>query len=373
MIKIGIDITDLKFAQTGQKTYLESIIKTINKKNSYEFQFIYFSSPFPSLKNKNIFHSLINHLLLQLWKQILLPIKLIFNRCEIVFITDYYVPLIHYKFKSVQVIHDAFFSEYPNHYNKYWLILYRIFSLPGVYKSSYIITPTEYSKKQLLKYFNLPEEKIFVISEGPKLFNNNTKEDHINKDLNNIISSNKYFLHVGVFEKRKNIPFLIKSFNEFIKNGNLSYKLIIVGKGTNRKESDDTNNILNLISELQLNNFVILTGYLTDNELECVYKNAFAYIFPSYNEGFGLPILEAFHFDVPVLVSNNSCLPEVGDNAVLYFNPFDQKDLIKCMEIITTDETLRKELILKGRNRLKLYSWEATVDNLFKIFKKTII
>jgi glycosyltransferase involved in cell wall biosynthesis len=373
MIKIGIDITDLKYAQTGQKTYLESIIKTINKKNSYEFEFIYFSSPFPNLKNKNIFYSLINHLLLQLWKQIILPIKLILNRCEIVFITDYYVPLIHYKFKSIQVIHDAFFFEYPNHYNKYWLIIYRLFSLPGVYKSTYIITPTEYSKKQLLKYFRLSQEKIFVISEGPKLFNNQINEDHLNNDLKIIISSYKYFLHVGVFEKRKNLLFLIKAFNEFIQNGNTSYKLVIVGKGTNRKESDETINILNLISDLELKDFVILTGYLSDNELEYVYKNAFAYIFPSYNEGFGLPILEAFQFDLPVLASDNSCLPEVGGNAVLYFNPFDEKELVKSLEIITTDESLRKELILKGRERLKLYSWEATVDNLFNIFNKTII
>ncbi len=372
MIKIGIDITDLKYAQTGQKTYLESIINTIIKKNSNEFQFIYLSSPFPNLRNKNIFYSILNHLLLQIWKQILLPIKLILNKCQILFTTDYYVPLFHLKFKSIQVVHDAFFAEYPNHYNRYWLIIYKFFSLPGLYKSSFLITPTEYSKKQIIKYYSIPQEKIIVISEGPKLFNTDTQEDIFNKELKSFISSHKYFLHVGVFEKRKNLLFLIKAFNKFLKNGNESYKLVIVGKGTNRVESDDSDNISKLISDLQLKDHVNLTGYLTDYELKCVYKNAFAYIFPSYNEGFGIPILEAFYFDIPVIASDNSCLPEVGGNAVLYFNPHDQIDLFNKLEIITKDDALRNDLIEKGRERLKLFSWEDTVDDLFSVFKMTI-
>lgn len=371
MSKIGIDITDLKYAQTGQKTYLESIIDIMNKKNSNEFQFVYFSSPFPNLKNKNIFYSILNHLLLQLWKQILLPIKLIQNKCEILFTTDYYVPLFHFKFKSIQVVHDAFFAEYPSHYNKYWLLIFKFFSLPGIHKSSYLITPTEYSKKQIIKYYNVPKEKIIVISEGPKLFQPQTQLDFSNKELKTFITSQKYFLHVGVFEKRKNLLFLIKAFDTFIKNGNLPYKLVIVGKGTNRIESDDSDNIYKLILELQLKYHVILTGYLSDYELKCVYKNAFAYIFPSYNEGFGIPILEAFYFDIPVLASDNSCLPEVGSNAVLYFNPFDEMDLINKMEIISQNDLLRNDLITKGRERLKLYSWEATVNNLLNVFKMT--
>ena len=155
MIKVGVDLTDLKYAETGQKTYLASISNEFKKIRDPEFKFIFFATPFQHYKSKKKFLILFNHFLLQVWKQIILPIKLYLNKCDIIFCTDYYVPIWHFNFKSVQVIHDTFFSEYPNHYNKYWLKIYRIFSLPGTYKSTYIIAPSEYSKKQIssiLKY-----------------------------------------------------------------------------------------------------------------------------------------------------------------------------------------------------------------------------
>jgi glycosyltransferase involved in cell wall biosynthesis len=371
MIRIAIDITDLKYAKTGQKTYLESITNKLKKIKCNDFYFVFFQSPFPTYSNKNFISILVNHGLFQIWKQILLPSKIIINKCDLLFCTDYFVPLFHYRYKSVQVIHDAFFAEYPRHYNKYWLYIYKLFSLPGVYKSSFIITPTEYSKSRILKYFNLETNKIIVISEGPKLFTDNNLKQ-LKNDYAFIVDKCKYFLHVGVFEKRKNLLFLIKTFNEFIKNNHANYKLIIVGKGTGRKESDDTTNILCLIKELNLHDQIILTGYLNDDELKIIYKNAFAYIFPSYNEGFGLPILEAFYFNIPILVADNSCLPEVGGDAVLTFNPYNQEDLLNKMNLISNDELLRLDLIRKGANRLNYYSWDNTIEDLLNVFKKTI-
>ena len=129
---------------------------------------------------------------------------------------------------------------------------------------------------------------------------------------------------------------------------------------------------MNLISDLQLQNDVILTGYLTEGALKLVYQNAFAYVFPSYNEGFGIPTLEAFQFDVPVLVANNSCLPEVGGDAVLTFDPYNQNDLIDSMELICTQPILRATLIEKGRERLKMFTWKNTANELVEVFKKTI-
>ncbi len=371
MIRIAIDITDLKYAKTGQKTYLESITNKFKNLKSSEFYFIFFQSPFPNFKNTKLIFTLVNHILFQIWKQILLPSKIILNKCDLLFCTDYFVPLFHYRYKSVQVIHDAFFAEYPKHYNKYWLYIYKFFSLPGVYKSSFIITPTEYSKSRILKYFELPTNKIFVISEGPKLFIKDNLEE-INNNFSFIVDNCKYFLHVGVFEKRKNLLFLIKTFSEFIKNNKSNYKLILVGKGTGRKESDDTTNILCLINELNLHDHIVLTGYLNDDDLKVIYINTFAYIFPSYNEGFGLPILEAFYFNIPILISDNSCLPEVGGDAALTFNPYDQEDLLNKMNLICNDEALRQDLIKKGANRLKYFSWDNTAEDLLKVFKKTI-
>ena len=371
MIKIGVDLTDLKFAQTGQKTYLESIAKEFKELNDDGVGFYFFASPFPNFKSKNIFLILTNHILLQCWKQIVLPIQLNLKKCDIIFCTDYYVPLLHFNFKSVQVIHDTFFFEYPNHYNKNWMLIYKAFSLPATYKSRFIIAPTNYSRNQINKKLKIKLDKIITISEGPKLFNS-TVSNQDAELIKNLIPSSPYFLHVGVLEKRKNLLFLLKSFHAFKKKRDTNYKLILVGKGTGRVESDDSKNIMNLISDLQLQNDVILTGYLTEGALKLVYQNAFAYVFPSYNEGFGIPILEAFQFDVPVLVANNSCLPEVGGDAVLTFDPYNQNDLIDSMELICTQPILRATLIEKGRERLKMFTWKNTANELVEVFKKTI-
>ena len=371
MIKIGVDLTDLKYAQTGQKTYLESIAKEFRQLDDEGYQFHFFTSPFPNFKSKNIFLILSNHIILQCWKQILLPIQLNLKKCDIIFCTDYYVPILHLNFKSVQVIHDTFFFEYPNHYNKYWMLIYKTFSLPATYKSSFIIAPTNYSRIQINKILKIPLDTIITISEGPKLFN--SENGTINAlVIERIIPKSPYFLHVGVFEKRKNLLFLLKAFHAFKRKGHTAYKLMIVGKGTGRLESDDSKNIMNLIADLQLQNEVILTGYLTEEALKLVYQKAFAYVFPSYNEGFGIPTLEAFQFDIPVLVSNNSCLPEVGGDAVLTFDPYNQNDLVEKMELISTNPNIRETLIQKGRERLKIFTWKNTVIDLLDVFKRTI-
>ncbi len=371
VIRIGVDITDLDFAKTGQKTFLESVCQEFNSLNDDKFVFCYFSSPLIKFSSRNFFLILLNHLLFQIWKQILLPFYVNRNKCDILFCTDYYVPYFHFGFKSVQVIHDAFFLEYPSHYNKYWMYIYKIFSLAAARKSTYIVTPTEYAKSKINQYTNIPNEKIIVISEGPKFFNTpniETQESPTIKKLQGV----KYILHVGVFEKRKNLLFLIKAFNLLLKNGFTDYKLVLVGTGTGRKESDDTPNIINIISDLQLSNNILLTGYVSDDDLRCIYENAFMYVFPSYNEGFGIPILEAFHFGIPVLVANNTCLPEVGGNGVVTFSPFNTLELVAKMTNLITDNNQRIQLIKNGKERLKDYSWKNTVHDLLKIFEKTL-
>jgi glycosyltransferase involved in cell wall biosynthesis len=371
VIKIGVDITDLKFAKTGQKTFLESICHEFDILNNDNYTFHYFTYPFINFESRNTLLILLNHLLYQIWKQILLPIRLNWNKCDILFCADYYVPYFHIGFKSVQVIHDAFFLEYPTHYNKYWLYIYKIFSLSAARKSTFIITPTEYAKVKINRYTKIPLDRIIVISEGPKSFNKVQQDVALTETIKKLTEF-KYILHVGVFEKRKNLLFLIKAFNLLIQSGHSDYKLVLVGKGTGRSESDDTPNILNIISDLELSKNIILTGYVSDYELAYIYKNADMYVFPSYNEGFGIPILEAFQFGLPVLVADNTCLPEVGGNGVITFNPFNTQELVKKMTTLIEDNHLRQQLIQNGQERLKLYSWEKTAHALLPIFDKTL-
>ena len=141
-IVVGVDISDLKIAATGQKTYLLELVNQFKKVNDNSIAFIFLSTPFSSYKGRNKVLLLLEHVKFQFWKQILLPIQARINKCDIIFCTDYFVPLFHWNFKSIQVFHDAFFFEYPQHYNKYWLLLYKITALKASKKSTYIIAPT---------------------------------------------------------------------------------------------------------------------------------------------------------------------------------------------------------------------------------------
>ena len=185
-----------------------------------------------------------------------------------------------------------------------------------------------------------------------------------------MIEGQKYILHVGVMEKRKNLPALINAFKQLRESGHTELKLVLVGKGNGKTFSDDTEQIKEAIQKNNLENHVILTGYLPDEEVGIIYRHAFMYVFPSINEGFGIPIMEAFTFNLPVLVADNTCLPEVGGDAVITFDPFNEQDICTKMKQVLDDEQLRIKLIEKGQQRLQQFTWEKAAEKLMVVFKQ---
>ena len=117
---------------------------------------------------------------------------------------------------------------------------------------------------------------------------------------------------------------------------------------------------------------VVFTGYLSDGETATLYKHAALYVFPSVNEGFGIPILEAFAHKVPVLASNNSCLPEVASNAAICFDPYNTNALSKLIAQTLNDPALIQSLQQKGTERLTHFCWRKTLDTLEAVFEHSI-
>src|SRR3546814_7336943 len=107
-----------------------------------------------------------------LWKQMILPIKALARCCDIVFCTDYFAPWINLNYKTITVFHDAFFWEYPEHYNKYWLLTFKTLGVWAAKNSAHIITPTQYAKQRILNYLSVPDYRIIPIPEAPKTLNN---------------------------------------------------------------------------------------------------------------------------------------------------------------------------------------------------------
>jgi glycosyltransferase involved in cell wall biosynthesis len=365
-IIIGIDIRDLKISKTGARTYLEELYKEFKKEDG-DFLFVFIDTPFPVYTGKNKVLKLAEQFRFLFWKQCTLPLIACFKKCDIVFCTDYFVPYFHPGFITIPVFHDAFFWEYPDQYNPYWLSLFHMLGVSAAKRSPLVVTPTRYTQKQIAAFSGIPESKIIPVYEAPKPLAATTKVSvmaTMEKDL-----SFPYLLHVGTFEKRKNLSVLIEAFSQLVSGQYPDLKLLLIGQPSPKKPIDDSETIHQLILEKNLQDKVLLPGYVSDELLHFYYKHALIYVFPSRNEGFGIPVLEAFMYGLPVLIANNSCLPEIAGDAAISFDPDNIKDLKDTINELLTNHKLREEMAEKGTNRLKHFSWEKTAAELKVLFK----
>jgi glycosyltransferase involved in cell wall biosynthesis len=253
---------------------------------------------------------------------------------------------------QVTVIHDIAFIKNPDWYSRRAAILFKIIISRAAKISKQIITLSEFTKSEIIRYLKIPGEKIKVIHAA-------VPDKIINLSKNNYNDyTGDYILTVSSLQPRKNISLLINCFNKL---GQKDLKLIIAGSG-NRK----------IFSNPRLkgssNPDIIFTGYVSDEELTGLYKNAKLFVYPSLYEGFGFPPLEALSCGCPALISNTSSLPEICGTAADYFDPYDEKSLT---------DALQKNLLQVTKTRHKLncsaipsYSWELTAQSLNNILKE---
>ncbi|SKB93100.1 glycosyltransferase family 4 protein [Daejeonella lutea] len=365
-IIVGVDIRDLRIAKTGGKTYLEEISKQFKTKN-YDCKFIFFDTTIPVYTGKYKFFKLIEHIRFFTWKQVILPIKAWINKCDILFCSDYFSPYFSPGFKTVVVFYDSFFYEYPSHYNSQWLRIFKTLGVGAARRAEKVITITEYTKKRIAHFTGINPEKIIAIHLAPKGMAIAEPDPSYTPSLH--IPSSKFILHVGTLEKRKNLVRLIEALKLLHNEGYTDYSLVLVGQPSPKNDMDGSAEINEAIIKHGLQDSVLLSGYASDNDLGYFYKNAEMYAFPSINEGFGLPLLEAFHHKIPVIVADNTCLPEVGGEAILCFDPFDTKDIANKMKMIINNPALHEDLVRRGIERLESFSWSSNADQLVKIFK----
>ena len=202
------------------------------------------------------------------------------------------------------------------------------------------------------------------ISEAPKTFDLKITSTENEK---NIKSFQPFLLHVGTLSKHKNIPFLIKAFRKALVSTHENWKLILVGVPGHSKNDDDSIQIKDAIEEEGLSDKVILVGHCSDAELMTYYSEASGYVFPSYNEGFGLPLLEAMQFNLPIAAANNTCLPEIGKEAAIYFDPFNMDETVHAIQkIFHADEEVIKS-ISNQPSVLAQYSWNKAALEISNI------
>jgi glycosyltransferase involved in cell wall biosynthesis len=354
-IKIALDCRDINIATTGTHTYLSELIAAFNKQNSNEVSFVFIKPFIGVMPGNNPFAKLIRHFQFFFYKQITLPLLAFINGASVLICTDYVAPVFTPGFKTIVVFHDAFFWEYPLHYSALWLRMFKVAALAGAKKSMAVIAPSEYAKKQIALHTGISTDHIKVVYEAPKTF------EPINLTSPQI--SAPYFLHVGTLAKHKNLPLLIEAFAKLDKH----LKLVLVGGAPSSVHNSDVPNIKAAIQKHNLQNQVILTGYLSNAEVANLYANAIGYVFPSYNEGFGLPILEAMQYKLPIIAANNTCLPEIAQAGALYFDPTNTDQLAVQMQAIVNNTPAVMATLEAQPTVLQQFSWDKAAASFVAI------
>jgi len=265
--------------------------------------------------------------------------------------------------KKVVTVHDIIAYLYADF--GITSIRYKFFLKKTLRTADKIITDSVSTKKDLIKYFNVPEQKIKVIylaaSEEFKLLDPQTVNPILNK--HGILFP--YILYVGGFMMHKNVPVLFKAFYKLKKEG-IPHKLVCTGKVSNKSVYD-------IVQKLNLQNDVIFLGYVESDDLPALYNGADLFVYPSIYEGFGLPPLEAMACGCPIITSNTSSLPEVVGNAGIMFDPYDIDELANVMCEVLTNYELKKDLIKKGLIRAKMFSWEICAKETMDVYREMVL
>ena len=243
------------------------------------------------------------------------------------------------------IIHDLGFLHHPKTYKNSHVRFLKKNTPRFLKKATTIVTVSEFSKNDITKHYGVAPNKIEVIHNGVKQIFQPVSLSIKEAIKEKYTDGKEYFIYAGAIQPRKNLVNLLKAFSIFKKRLQSNMKLVVVGRLAWKN-----NEFLQLISTYKYRSDVVLTGYLPEEELARLMASAYALVYPSMFEGFGVPVAEAMKCRVPVLTSEKTSMQEVAGEAGLYFNPNDHADIADKMMLIYKDENLRNQLIEKGSN-----------------------
>ncbi len=366
-MKIGIDVSPIVYG-TGVSIYTKNLVENllkIDNKNEYKLFFSSLRKGFPGLsvsgyelRVKKIPPTLLNIL----WNKLhIVPIETFTGKLDLFHCSDWTQPPTK-STKTVTTIHDLSFLRWPDSAHPKVLNA-QTQRLKWVKKEAdHIIAVSKATKQEIIELLDIPKEKITVIYEGlPEDVNNfqfsNFQFSKIEDKYN---LADKYLFAFGSQAPRKNIKRLVKAFKK-LQSSNIpmfkKYKLVITGRYN---------------PGFKLPENIITPGFLDREELVHIFSNAQALVYPSTYEGFGIPILEAFALDVPVVTSNCSSMAEIADKAGVLVDPQSADSIAEGIKEILTSQEKRQELILKGKQRLNDFSWQKTAQQTLEVYNQVL-
>lgn len=307
-------------------------------------------------------------------EQILLPFQLLRLKLDLVHFLHFNVPIFYLK-PFVVTIHDLIKHYFRGgdtttraplfYYPKY--LGYRLVARQAIVQAKKIIVPSNFVKEEILSFYHLPVEKIEVVYEGggfreQKRVLNSQLQKRI---LEKYRIKKPYLLYVGNVYPHKNLERLITAVGLISK---FSLQLVIVSA-----RSVFWERLKRKVQKMQAERWVNLVGFVPDEDLVALYKNAQAFVFPSLSEGFGLPGLEAMSCGCPVLCSDIPVFHEIYQKAALYFNPLDSADIArKILHLLSFNSADYYKLVRKGLKQARRYSWRKMAEEILEIYRKVL-
>lgn len=269
------------------------------------------------------------------------------------------------KVPTCLVIHDLAFEHYPEHFKLSHKLYWRHYSPLFAKHAQRIATVSTYSKEDISKQYKISADKIDVVYNGAHKEYRPLSWEEKEATKTKYADGCEYFVFAGALHPRKNIVNLLKAFITFKKKQRSNMKLVIVGRLAWKYEE-----VAEMRENMPFKEDVKWVGYMGVEELSKVMGAAYALVYASLFEGFGIPILEAYQCNVPAIVSNTSSMPEVAGDAALLVDPTDADDIANKMQLIYKDETLRAKLIANIPEQVKKFNWELSAKRLWDCMMK---
>jgi len=302
-----------------------------------------------------------------IWFEIAIPRALKKYKPDVFLSTDGYCS-IRATTKTVMITHDIAHLHFPEqiptlvkkYYNKYVPLFLN--------RANQIISVSHFTKSDIIEQYGIEANKISVVHNGCREGFHPLDNKEQEKIREKYAEGASYFFYVGAVHPRKNLHRLLLAFDQFKKKNKSTIRLLLGGRFA--WQTDEVKDAFELSDHQDDIKFL---GYVPEEDLPKVMASAYAFVYPSLFEGFGLPLLEAMHCDVPVITSTVSSLPEVTGEAGIKINPQSIDEIANALEKIYLDTTLRSQLIQVGRQQRTQFNWDVSAEKVYSVLKNVVL
>lgn len=368
-MKIGIDARGINWYRgTGIGTYTEKVLNNVLRMDHENYYDLFWSGKdFENFKKDNTKIIMTSKKQSRFFEQRYIPSNIKKENIDIYHAPQNGIGMCEdILCKKVITIHDLIPYIMPETVGRGYLTKF-LREMPKIIAmADAIITVSEWSKKDILKFFPMDENKIFVtpLAADNKFrpLDKNKCRDFLFKNYDMV---KPFILYIGGFSQRKNVKALISAFIDIHKDLNKDYDLIIIG--ANRDEFKNFNDPSNCNPLIKSN--IKFTGFVPESHLPYFYNSCSSFVYPSLYEGFGLPPLEAMSCGAPVITSNTTSIPEVVGNTQLLINPYNIEELKEAIVKLLNNEELQEKLSTEGLIRSCQFSWVKTAEQTLEVYK----